>query len=148
MPCAGSRSLPDGPVGRVSLGDVVGPDVVDQPLGQSARQQQVALCHRDETIPQSVVPELRAARLADQPVEMSQVDDMARGACGGRNTQSRSPPGRGPDLCPAAFEAECVPRASSHGRQRRHFSRGAGNRSGPIHNCPARRPSRGIVVTP
>ena len=100
----GFAQLPDGPVGRVPLGDVVGPDVVDQPLGQSARQQQVAFCHCDETIPQSVVPELRAARLADQPVEMSQVDDMARGAGGGREHPVPKLTREGRNHCPAAFE--------------------------------------------
>ena len=35
--------LPDGPVGGVALGDVVGPGVVDKPFGQGQRQQQVAL---------------------------------------------------------------------------------------------------------
>ena len=55
----GLAQLPDRPVGGIAFGDIVGARVVDQPLGQRARQQQVALGHRDEAVTQTVVPELR-----------------------------------------------------------------------------------------
>ena len=62
--------LPDGPVGGVPFGDVVGPGVVHQPLGQRRRQHQVAFGDGDEGIAQTVIPEPRAAGLADCPFHL------------------------------------------------------------------------------
>ena len=78
----GLAKLGDGPVGGVSLGDVVGPGVVDQPLGKRGGQHQLALSDGDEAVAQAVEPKLRPAGLADRGVEMMRVLDMA-GRAGG-----------------------------------------------------------------
>ena len=75
--------LRNGPVGRVALGDIVGPGVVDQPLGERGWQHEIALGHGDEAVAQAVEPELGAAALADAGVEMMRVLDVA-GGTGGR----------------------------------------------------------------
>ena len=79
----GLAQLSDRPVGGIAFGYVVGAGVVDQPLGQRARQQQVALGYRDEAVTQTVVPEFRTAGFTDPLVVSFQVRDMAR-AAGGR----------------------------------------------------------------
>ena len=43
-------------LGRVALGHVVGPGVVDQPLGQARRQHQVAVGDADEAVAKGVEP--------------------------------------------------------------------------------------------
>ena len=60
--------LPDRPVGGVALGHVAGPGMVDQPLGQRARQHQFALRYGNEGIAQAVEPEFRPAGLRDAVV--------------------------------------------------------------------------------
>ena len=73
----GLAKLGDGPIGGVSLGDVVGPGVVDQPLGERGGQHQLALGNGDEAVAQAVEPELGTAGLADAGVKMMRVLDVA-----------------------------------------------------------------------
>ena len=49
-----AAELADGPVGRVALGHVGGPGVVDQPLGQRTRQGQVAVGDGDQAVAEAV----------------------------------------------------------------------------------------------
>ena len=81
--------LGDGPVGGVSLGHVVGPGVVDQPLGERGRQHQLALGDGDEGVAEAVEPELGTAGLADAGVKMMRVLDVA-GRAGRRRATPRS----------------------------------------------------------
>ena len=73
--------LRDGPVSRVAFDDVVGAGVVDQPLGERGGQHQLAFGDGDETVPQSMEPEFRAAGLTYTRVEMMWILDVAGGAC-------------------------------------------------------------------
>ena len=63
--------------------------MVHQPLGQGVREHQLALGHRDEAVAQPVVPELRAAGLADPAMEIGQLHEIARSAGGRRKTPNR-----------------------------------------------------------
>ena len=72
-----------GPVGGVTLGHVGGPGVVDQALGQRARQHEFPFGHRDEGVAQPVEPEPGSTRFGDVAVEPHKVHDMIRPASGG-----------------------------------------------------------------
>lgn len=72
--------LADGPVGRVALGDVGGPGVVDQAFGQRAGQRQLAVGDRDQAVAEAVEPELSAARARDAGIEMGEHRHVARPA--------------------------------------------------------------------
>ena len=82
-PLLGLAKLFDGPVCRLPLRDIVGPGVVDQPLGERGVQHQFTLGDGDEAIGKPVETELRSARLANAGVEVMQILDMAGGAGGG-----------------------------------------------------------------
>ena len=94
--------VPDGPLGGVTLGDVARPGVVDQPLGQRWRQHQVALGHGDEGVVQAVIPEARAAGLADALVMLRQILQPARAAAARREQPARV--GQRAVILPAARE--------------------------------------------
>ena len=69
------------------LGDIVGPGVVDQPLGERGGQHQLALSNGDEGVAQPVEPELGPARLADAGVE----DDAGPGHGRSRWSETGTP---------------------------------------------------------
>ena len=69
-PLRGFAKLLDGAVCRVSLGHIVGPGMVDQPLREGREEHQFTLGTGDEAIAKPVEPELRSARLADAAVEV------------------------------------------------------------------------------
>ena len=72
----GLAELLDGPVGGVAIGEVAGRCMVHQPLGQPMGQQEVALGDGDEGVAETVVPEVRPARLADPLLVLRQVSDV------------------------------------------------------------------------
>ena len=75
------KKLRDRPVGSVAFGYIVGPRVVDEPLGRGRRQYQLALRNGDESVPKPVKPELGSANLADPGIEAMRVQYVA-GAAG------------------------------------------------------------------
>ncbi len=77
------------PHSSVSLGDIVGPGVVDQPLGERGGKHQLALGNGDEGVAQAVEPELGPAGLADAGIEMMRVLDVA--GCAGRRREHPLP---------------------------------------------------------
>ena len=78
-PLRGFAKLLDGAVCRVSLGHIVGPGMVDQPLRKGREEHQFTLGTGDEAIAKPVEPELRSARLTDAAVEVMHVLNMASG---------------------------------------------------------------------
>ncbi len=72
--------LPDGPVGGVVLGHDGVPGVVHQPLGERARQHELAFRHADEGVPEPVEPALRSRRPGNPPVQVVQLFHVAGGA--------------------------------------------------------------------
>ena len=92
--------------------------MVEQPLGQAARQHQFVVGHGDEAVAQRVEPELRAALLADARVEMLRAADAPGTAGLGREDPGPAPFGETVARGQAAFE-DCgyLPGGSGWDRQ-------------------------------
>ena len=110
-----------------------------QPPGQRLRQQQIALCHRDEDVAQAVVPEARAARLADALIVLRQVRDVTERAGQGRREHPLAGTvGRCSTVGQAAFEDRC--QLPCHGKLQRRARLGlldAEDQRRQIHASPA-----------
>ena len=101
-----------GPVGGVALGHVLGPGMIDQPLGEARRQHQLAVRHGDEAVAKGMEPEPRAARLADACVRSRAPPRRPRPCRTRRPTPPRAQSAQARTPRPAAGHREPQPGAA------------------------------------
>lgn len=77
---SGDAQLCHGPVGGAAVGAFLGRGMVEQPLGQAGRQHEIAVGDGDEAVAWRMIPNFRAARLSDAPIEMLDGFEMAERA--------------------------------------------------------------------